>query len=121
MRRTAFERVFYAKVTGEPSVLLMPFGEALHDAYIDYQESRKQCWKRLGLEKPYSKVALALFGFWIMRKRKRLVDKFNDEMDELAQAEIRLPSSPLPRSVLEAMNISTVDRVAMKELGVIDG
>ena len=104
--RTAFERLLQSKDTS-----IAESCDPLWAAYVIYQEQRKQIWNRLGLDKP-----LGWPKFWYERKRKALIEKFNDEVAVLAEEEVTF--IPVPS---EKFIGTVLDFLALKSKGVIGG
>lgn len=104
--RTAFERLLTSK-----DITITQSCEPLWLAYGIYNEERKQVWNRLGLDKP-----LRWPKFWHERKRKVLVEQFNDEVAKLAEEEVSF--APIPPEKF----VGTVqDFLALKSKGIIGG
>lgn len=109
--RTAFERLLSSK-----DISISESCDPLWNAYVIYQEQRKQVWNRLGLDKEVPKWKMKWFGYWIMKKRKVLVEQFNDEVAKLAEEEVSFAPVPAEKFVG-----TVLDFLALKSKGIIGG
>lgn len=110
MVRGAFERVSNTKLPVSQANLLVDNVERLWDANTDYKVSRQRTWERFGLNKKDDEKAI---------DREERVAEFNDVVAKLAEEEIiLLPAVKI--NVLPDLQISPVDLMLMRRIGVLD-
>jgi hypothetical protein len=114
-RRTAVERILLnAKLPAAEAQRLAEAGEAVWDAFVDYQITRKRKWDELGL----GNVAPDDEAKADKAEREAKIAEFNDAMAIEAQADVPVPFSVGVKE-LPSLICSSVDMMAMRDLGVI--